>query len=108
MKEVKYPLPHQVLWWDYSGDYYRYGIAYRDEIICTCCGAIEEIADVQEFAPEKIKPILEFGDWYDLGATDFSIMPKRYMISDEYTLEEIEYLATIYDQFKMVLDGVYF
>ena len=30
--------PTQVMFWDIYGDHYTYGIAYKNEIICGCCG----------------------------------------------------------------------
>lgn len=45
-----YDTPTQVNFWDLNGDRYVGGIAYRDEIICGCCGAIFEIAEIYEEA----------------------------------------------------------
>ena len=108
MEEVKYPMPRQVLWWDYDGHYYRYGIAYRNEVICSCCGAIEEISDIEEFCPQSLIPILELGDWYDLEETDLTIMPKHELISEFYTVEQIQELAKDYDQFRFIVERLWF
>ena len=45
------------------------GIAYKDEIICACCGGIFEIEEIVEFASEEgIKvPIYEYEEWANLG-----------------------------------------
>ena len=46
------------------------GIAYHDQVICACCGAIFDIdeiyaiADEDHFAGEVIKPL---GDWVDFS-----------------------------------------
>lgn len=45
-----YDTPKQVLFWDMGGDRYVGGIAYRDEIICGCCGAVFEIKEIYEEA----------------------------------------------------------
>ena len=43
------------------------GIAYKDEIICACCGGVFEVEDVIEMAPEGIDPIWEYGYWNDIS-----------------------------------------
>ena len=44
------------------------GIAFRDEIICSCCGGVFEIADVCQMAEEDgVKtPIYIYEDWTDI------------------------------------------
>ena len=46
------------------------GIAYKDEIICGCCGSIFDIGDVVDIAAEAgIKhPIYAYADWMDISA----------------------------------------
>lgn len=52
MKKYDYfEAPTQVKFWD--GRYIG-GIAYRDEIICGCCGGIFKISDVYEVAPDTL------------------------------------------------------
>ena len=48
------------------------GIAYRDEIICACCGGVFDISEILEIAAEDNieNPIHSFGlDWVDLSPT---------------------------------------
>lgn len=35
--------PTQVKFWDADGGHYTAGIAYKNEIICGCCGGVFEI-----------------------------------------------------------------
>ena len=39
-------VPTQVKFWDYSNGRYKGGIAYRNEIICGCCGGVFNIRSV--------------------------------------------------------------
>jgi hypothetical protein len=50
-----------------ESDIYYTGIAYRDEIICGCCGGIYKIADIFEVANEEglTNPIVRM-DWISL------------------------------------------
>ena len=45
------------------------GIAYKDEIICACCGGIFDISDVVDMATEAgIKnPIYDYNEWADIS-----------------------------------------
>lgn len=62
-----YDAPTQVYFVDEDG-VWRGGIAYRDEIICGCCGGIYEIDEVIEFAPEYVQqPIHKYENWVDLS-----------------------------------------
>ena len=40
-----FDIPTQVMFWDFTENCYTYGIAYKDEIICGCCGATIESGD---------------------------------------------------------------
>ena len=62
-KIMNFKRPTQVAFWDEDGSHYVGGIAYVTEIICGCCGSIIEIAEVYEFAPEGVKPIIAYEDW---------------------------------------------
>lgn len=66
MKYNYFEVPTQVKFWDgrYTG-----GIAYRDEIICGCCGGIFRISDVYEVAPDTLKedPIVIPDRWVDFS-----------------------------------------
>ena len=60
MEKKKYfDVPKQVMWYDYSGNHWASGIAYCGEIICSCCGGIEEIEDIYGFAPDHIENPIE-------------------------------------------------
>ena len=63
--------PTQVRFYDYDGNSWRGGIAYKDEIICGCCGGIFEIAEIYEFAPADLEkdPITVYKWWIDLEET---------------------------------------
>lgn len=68
MKKYNYfEAPTQVKFWD--GRYIG-GIAYRDEIICGCCGGIFKIGDVYEVAPDTLEedPIVVYNSWVDLSS----------------------------------------
>lgn len=81
-KEVKrteiktyYETPTQVAFYEADPDTWHFGIAYLDDIICTCCGGVlhitEIIDDFNDYAKEngvKIsKPIYEYNSWADLN-----------------------------------------
>lgn len=68
MKKYNYfEAPTQVKFWDgcYIG-----GIAYRDEIICGCCGGIFKISNVYEVAPDTLgnDPIVVYKGWVGLSS----------------------------------------
>ena len=44
------------------------GIAYRDGIICGCCGSVFKISDIYEVAPDTLEedPIVVY-DWIDIN-----------------------------------------
>lgn len=63
MKKYNYfEIPTQVKFWD--GRYID-GIAYRDEIICGCCGGIFRISDIYKVAPDTLDddPIVVVDGW---------------------------------------------
>lgn len=68
MKKYNYfEAPTQVKFWD---EHYIGGIAYRDEIICGCCGGIFRISDVYEVAPDTLDndPIIVYNGWVGLSS----------------------------------------
>ena len=68
MKKYNYfEAPTQVKFWD---ERYIGGIAYRDEIICGCCGGIFKISDVYEVAPDTLDndPIVVYKGWVGLSS----------------------------------------
>lgn len=66
-----YDFPTQVIFYD-GGDespIFCAGIAYKDEVICACCGGVMKISDVIADADEDgIKTaIYDYPDWYDVS-----------------------------------------
>lgn len=64
-----FEVPTQVKFWDIGGDHYIGGIAYRNEIICGCCGSIFDINEIYESAPDTLKedPIVVYDSWVDIS-----------------------------------------
>ena len=69
MKYNYFEVPTQVKFRDVDGDHYIGGIAYRNEIICGCCGGIFDISEIYEFAPTDLKedPIVVYDNWVDIS-----------------------------------------
>ena len=68
MEKQYFDEPKQVVFADpdNSGEW-LVGIAYKDEIICACCGGIIEISEIYEFTPAGIaQPIFEYNHWCDI------------------------------------------
>ena len=63
-EELYFETPTQVAFWDENQ--YVGGIAYKDEIICGCCGGVVKIDEIIEFAPSDVKPIIDYHDWIPL------------------------------------------
>ena len=65
-----YDVPTQVVFYDggYDSPNFCAGIAYKDEIICACCGGVMKISEVIADAEEDgIKTaIYDYVDWYDM------------------------------------------
>lgn len=64
-KKMYFETPTQVVWCD-SDNVWHAGIAYHDEIICACCGGVESIEEIYEFAPEDVKYPIEELEWVDV------------------------------------------
>ena len=56
-----FDVPTQVAYFDEH--VYHSGIAYKDEIICACCGGVIEIDDLIQWAPVGVVPIVPYKDW---------------------------------------------
>ena len=69
MKYNYFEVPTQVKFLDVDGDHYIVGIAYRNEIICGCCGGIFNISEIYESAPNTLKedPIVIPDRWVDIS-----------------------------------------
>lgn len=61
------------MFWDEENHTFNYGIAYRDEIICGCCGGIFEIEEVinSEEVPAGQEAIYTYKSWADLSEEIF-------------------------------------
>lgn len=71
MKKYDYfEVPTQVKFWDCANGRYHGGIAYRNEIICGCCGGICNISEIYESAPDTLEedPIVVYDTWVDLSS----------------------------------------
>ena len=55
-----YERPTQVRWFEIEEKRWFGGIAYRDEIICGCCGSILELNEFEEYE------VVELGDWVNI------------------------------------------
>ena len=60
-KKMYFDEPMQIIWYD-EEDNRQCGIAYKDEIICACCGGVVPIEEVYEFS-QREKPIEEMKEW---------------------------------------------
>lgn len=66
-----YDKPTQVKFYDPENDDYCAGIAYCDEIICLCCGAVFDLneyeQEIREDFPEVKVPIIVDLPWISLN-----------------------------------------
>ena len=69
MKYDYFEVPTQVKFWDVDGDHYVGGIAYRNDVICGCCGGIFDISEIYEVAPDTLEgdPIVVVKGWKGLS-----------------------------------------
>lgn len=68
MKYNYFVVPTQVKFWDALSEDYIGGIAYRDEIICGCCGSVFKISEISEFAPNTLEEdSIVVHDWVDIS-----------------------------------------
>ena len=78
-KKMYFDVPTRVIWIDEDG-YANAGIAYRDEVICACCGGVSNIWEIYEFAPEGVEyPITEL-KWVNV----------RKEFGSDYLCQEVE------------------
>ena len=59
--QTYFDVPTQVAYFDER--VYHSGIAYKDEVICACCGGVTEIDDLIRWAPTGVAPIVPYKDW---------------------------------------------
>lgn len=71
MAKMWYEEPTQVSFIDVDNEPYRLGgIAYRDELICGCCGAAISLEELYEEAREADideDKVIEVLDWFDIS-----------------------------------------
>ena len=107
-----YERPTQVVFADPEspGDWLN-GIAFRDVIICSCCGGTFEIDEVINVAKEDgvINPIYPYADWNDLtdsvvggmlpeGLEHTFVEDDEYKIVETVKREEDEQYAFLLDE----------
>ena len=66
------------------------GIAYKDEIICACCGGVFNIEDVIDMAGEDgiVNPIYSYNDWLDISSEICGgEMPEGLEVTDNGVIE---------------------
>lgn len=65
MKYDYFEVPTQVKFWDYTNGRYHGGIAYKNEIICRCCGGAFNISKIYKLAPDTLLggPIVVYDNW---------------------------------------------
>ena len=69
MRHTYFDFPTQVRFYDVDGDKWIGGIAYKDKIMCGCCGGLFSIEEIYEFAPENLEePIKVYKNWVDLSS----------------------------------------
>ena len=68
MKYDYFEVPTQVKFWDTLSEDYIGGIAYRDEIICGCCGSIFKISEIYESAPNTLEDPIVVYDWVNISS----------------------------------------
>jgi len=58
-EECRYPVPTQVKF--YLDGEWKGGIAYRDEIICGCCGGIQELSEFED------DEVVDYESWISIS-----------------------------------------
>ena len=70
--QTYYETPTQVKFLDYDNMEWCGGIAYKNEIICLCCGGVVDIEDYLENCEDclpnmDVNPIVPFSKWVNLS-----------------------------------------
>lgn len=55
-----FEVPTQVEWFDKDNEYWIGGIAYKNEIICGCCGSVIKLEEIED---DKVMPL----EWYNIS-----------------------------------------
>lgn len=80
MNKMYFEIPTQVAFWE--EDHYIGGIAYRDEIICGCCGGVISIEDVYTFAQEGVVPVVEYQNWEAINSYIIADKESHFRLED--------------------------
>ncbi len=95
-----YNEPKQVIFADPDNEgEWLVGIAYKDEIICACCGGVFEIENVIESVEDSNKAIFQYDYWNDIseeikggelpyGFAEATGLDIAMMNADEYEFEQ--------------------
>lgn len=68
MEHIYFEEATQVMYWESIGEQWLGGIAYKDFVICGCCGGVIKIKEIYDCAPEDIEnPIHCFPNWVDIA-----------------------------------------
>ena len=96
MPEMFFERPTQVMFPDFDNfDELNWlcGIAYKDVIICSCCGGVFEIADVMDCAKECgfKQAIYPFGSWVNLyEEISGNTLPEGLTVNENYDIVEVD------------------
>ena len=100
MEKMYFDEPKQVVFADPDNEgEWLVGIAYKDEIICACCGGVFKIEDVINSVEEPEKAIFPYADWINLeyeikgdeppkGFAEATGLDIAMMNADEYEAEQ--------------------
>ena len=96
MKNVYFNAPKQVMFalLEVDGNLEWYaGIAYKDEVICSCCGSVFEIKELVENAEafglkEAIYPYEDWISFADAITDDYSVLPNGLDMTDNLNIVE--------------------
>ena len=100
MEKMYFDEPKQVVFADPDNEgEWLVGIAYKDEIICACCGGVFEIEDVINSVEDPEKAIFPYADWIDFryeitgdvfpeGFAEATGLDIAMMNADEYEFEQ--------------------
>ena len=92
MEKIKYfDKPTQVMFVKEDGEW-EAGIAYCDEIICSCCGCVLLIEEIYADCPKNIKnPIRPYSKWVNLSEDIIGgELPTGLTVDEEWDIIEEE------------------
>ena len=111
MNKPYFDTPKQVMFHDIDNPQnWLRGIAYKDEIICGCCGGVFEISEICEMSEGYVdQAIYEYDYWVDLSDEIGSELPEGLTdMIDEHgdyrIIEESAQEAEEYEQYAFVLE----